>query len=205
MADALNKMRASKQMAPLPYSMLVPHVSGGTPALLRLGFDVTPEADSYEALRLTFLEIYERNICNKTTLYPGIDHLIRFCYATNVFWGIVTNKPERLTKLILDQLQVVPTIEVIGGDTLPVRKPHPRPITHACDLAGVEPVEAVYIGDSIRDIEAGRAAGVATIAVTYGYIPPGDNPYQWGADVVVDSVDELYGHLWEHDSVAYVP
>ena len=113
-------------------------------------------------------------------------------------WGIVTNKPEYLTLQLINELGLDSTAAcVIGGDSLPERKPHPLPVQHACKLVGTAPECSLFIGDSIRDVQAGSGAGVETLAVTYGYIPPGDDPNSWGADFIVDSVQEINSILWE--------
>ena len=103
-------------------------------------------------------------------------------------WGIVTNKPGYLTHKLLRELNLDwnPAV-VISGDTLPVKKPDPAPLIEACNQASVPPSDAVYIGDDRRDVEAGQRAGMKTIAVSYGYFPPGEVPADWEADHLVDT------------------
>jgi phosphoglycolate phosphatase len=101
-------------------------------------------------------------------------------------WGIVTNKPESLTKPLLDCLGVLQSARtVICGDTLPERKPHPAPLLLAAHELGVEPSACIYLGDARRDIDAGRAAGMRTVATTYGYIRPGEDVAVWRADATI--------------------
>jgi len=197
MINALNRLRQIHGKPPLLFDDLQGHVSDGTPALIRIGFGFSPGDDEYEAYRQQFLQIYKSNLCGFTDIYPGIGDLLERFRLEKTAWGIVTNKPEGLTIEIMEKLGLLKdACVIIGGDSLPQRKPHPLPILHACDVAGVDPRCAVFIGDSVRDILAGQRAGTDTIAVTYGYIPPGDDPSQWKADHVVDTVDEITDILW---------
>ena len=197
MVKALNLLRASKSKEPLPFEHLRPHISNGTPALIRLGFNCAPEENGFQELREEFLDLYEQNLYSETVLFPGIDAILGKMNETGILWGIVTNKPEYLTVQIVEHLGLSDSVAcVVGGDTLPQRKPNPLPVIHACNLAGISPNSSVFIGDSIRDIEAGRDAGLRTIAVTYGYIPPHDDPKSWGADYLIDSVAEIPAQLW---------
>ena len=198
MVNSLNILMERWDQQPIPFETLRPHVSNGTPALLRIGFDCSPGEDRYEELRVQFLDIYENNVCVHTELFPGMDELLKRCDDSGMKWGIVTNKPEYLTLQLINELGLDSTAAcVIGGDSLPERKPHPLPVQHACKLVGTAPECSLFIGDSIRDVQAGSGAGVETLAVTYGYIPPGDDPNSWGADFIVDSVQEINSILWE--------
>ena len=197
MVNALNLLRASKSKEPIPFEHLRPHISNGTPALIRLGFNCVPEENGFQELREEFLDLYEQNLYSETVLFPGIDVILEKMNETGIRWGIVTNKPENLTVQIVEHLGLSDSVAcVVGGDTLPQRKPNPLPVIHACKLAGISPNSSVFIGDSIRDIEAGRDAGLHTIGVTYGYIPPHDDPKSWGADYLIDSVAEIPAQLW---------
>ena len=197
MVNALNLLRASKSKKPLPFEHLRPHISNGTPALIRLGFNCAPEENGFQELREEFLDLYEQNLYSETVLFPGIDAILEKMNETGIQWGIVTNKPEYLTVQIVEHLGLRNSVAcIVGGDTLPQRKPNPLPVIHACILAGISPNSSVFIGDSIRDIEAGRDAGLHTIGVTYGYIPPHDDPKFWGADYLVDTVAEIPAQLW---------
>lgn len=199
MVNALNMQLSDKSMPAADYEALRPYVSNGTPALLRLGFGCSPEDAQFDVLRQEYLRIYEENLCVHTELYPGMDEILAQCRNTDTAWGIVTNKPENMTRLIVEQLGLSDRVAcIVGGDTLELRKPHPAPVLHACDCVGVPPAKAVFVGDSWRDIEAGQNAGLATIGVTYGYIPPDDNPQKWGADFLVDSIPDIANLLWSN-------
>ena len=195
---ALNLLLRRKSKEIVSFDELRCHVSNGTPALLKNGFNLTPHDGDYEELKNEFLAIYKSVICQETILFPGMQELLDDLVQAGVAWGIVTNKPEYLTVELVEKLGLTKTVScVVGGDTLPYRKPSPIPILHACDLVKVAPSQSVYIGDSSRDIEAAEGAGLKTIGVTYGYIVPGDDPYQWGADEVVESVSEIAQHIWQ--------
>lgn len=197
MINALNVLLSAKSMPSADFETLRPYVSNGTPALLQWGFGCSPKDAQFEELRRAFLEIYENNLCVQTVLYPGMDEILKQCEETKVAWGIVTNKPEYMTRLIVEQLGLANRVAcIVGGDTLKLRKPDPAPVLHACDCVRVPPAKAVFVGDSWRDIEAGQHAGLTTIGVTYGYIPPDDNPETWGADYLVDSISEIADLLW---------
>ncbi len=199
MINALNMLLSQHDKPAVAYKDLRAHVSNGTPALLRHGFGCGPGDPEFEPLRDEFLEIYQRHLCIDTVLYPGFDALLARLDDTGIAWGIVTNKPEHLTRQIVAHLGIASRVAcIVGGDTLKQRKPDPEPVTHACKLAGSAPEKSVYIGDSWRDIEAGRRAGLTTVGVSYGYIPPDDDPQQWGADIVIHAVEDIAGMLWNN-------
>ena len=125
-------------------------------------------------------------------MFPDIPELLEALDARQCPWGVVTNKPQRMTDPLLAALGLTGRLCcAVSGDTLPQRKPDPAPLLHGCEQAGVPPHLTVYVGDASRDIEAGRAAGMITIAAAYGYIVPGDDPATWNADSVATDVKEL--------------
>ncbi len=194
---ALNLLLKNKSKETVSYDELRCHVSNGTPALIGIGFNLTPDDADYEELKDEFLAIYKSVISLETELFPGMQELLDDLVQAGVTWGIVTNKPEYLTVELVEKLGLMESVGcIVGGDTLPYRKPSPIPILHACELVEVAPSQSVYIGDSSRDIESAKGAGLKSIGVTYGYIVPGDDPYQWGADHVVESVSEIAQHIW---------
>ncbi len=198
MGGALNRLLQANGKAPIPLEHLRPHISDGTPALLRTGFGCRPGEPRFADLRARFLEIYEDNLCNTTALFPGIDAIVSRLNDGCIPWGIVTNKPERLTCLIMRELGLDEQAAcIIGGDSLIQRKPHPLPVIHACKVAGADVQAAIFIGDSIRDVIAGNQAGTDTMGVTYGYIPPGDDPTLWNATYLADSVQQISRILWQ--------
>ena len=191
MVAVLQAMQASYGVAPVPYDMGRRYVSNGSIGLLRLGF---PDLDIEvgHPFHSEFLDRYAEVVCDNSRIFAGIDRLLAKLEDAERPWGVVTNKPEYLTHPLLDALGLASRSAcIVGGDTLPVRKPDPAPLVLACDMAGVEPHRTVYVGDALRDIEAGLAAGMATIAAGYGYITEDDDPQSWGADVIAADTEEL--------------
>ena len=190
MVAVLQAMQRDHGVKPIAYKRARLNVSNGALGLLRAGFpDIRAEFNS--PLHVEYLERYEQRVCQDSVVFDGLDALLRRLEDAGCPWGIVTNKPERLTAPLLDALNLAHRSAcTVSGDTLPQRKPDAAPMLHACQLAGILPAETICIGDAERDIQAGQGAGMATIAAAYGYITDDDNPQRWGADrIAVDTVD----------------
>lgn len=167
-------------------------VSNGARALVSLALDIAEDAEGFETQRLRLLELYSGVLGSVARLYPGIGELLGELERRNVSWGIATNKPRAYTAPLLKRLNLQPQPgSVVCPDDVTERKPHPESLLRNCRELGCNPAEAIYIGDHLRDIEAGRRAGMYTIAAAYGYIEPGDDPYSWGADAHADSSADL--------------
>ncbi|HEX9852901.1 MAG TPA: HAD-IA family hydrolase [Woeseiaceae bacterium] len=191
MVTVLTDLQEAHGLARLVYETGRAHVSNGAVGLLRLGFPELPD-EALRALHTEYLDRYAEAVCVRSALFPGLGRLLDDLDRMHCPWGVVTNKPHRLTVPLMDALRLSDRAScIVSGDTLPQRKPHPAPLILAARTLGVAPAASVYIGDAARDIEAGRAAGMATIAAAYGYIVPGDEPASWGADSVVSDVGEL--------------
>lgn len=191
MVRVLQALQRDRGVSPVDYDLGRSNVSNGAVGLLRIGF---PDADDIliEELRLEYLERYSAGICDESTVFLGLDTLLEELETASIPWGVVTNKPAHLTDPLLRALKLAERIAcAVSGDTLPLRKPHPAPLLHASELAGVDPELAIYVGDAARDIEAGRAAGMGTIAAGYGYITADDDPERWGADAIAADTKEL--------------
>lgn len=192
---AINLMRQARNLPPVPIEVTRPVTSLGARGLLGAGFDITPDHPDYPSMRDEFLQIYEQNLCRYTRLFPGIPELLDALEARSLKWGIVTNKAERFAKPLLDLLHLGHRAAcVVGGDTTGKLKPHPDSLLAASRAIAVPPEACVYVGDDRRDVEAGHAAGMKTIAVKYGYLN-GSAPEDWCADAVVDNPQELLRHL----------
>lgn len=179
-----------------PLAELRPYTSHGVRGLLQAAFGITPEDPDYEQLSHRFLEYYAENLCVATSLFPGIADLLDALEANGIAWGIVTNKRQRYTDPLVRLLDLSPrTPCVVSGDTTPEAKPSARPILYACKLLGCNPEKSLYIGDDLRDILAGRAAGCTTVAVSYGYLGHNGPITSWGADMIVDHPDQLAGYI----------
>lgn len=169
-----------------------PWASQGVRGLLRTGFGIAPDDAAYADLFARFLERYAEQLCVDTCLFPGMAALLDRIEATGAGWGIVTNKRQRYTDPLVAQLGLTPrTACVVSGDTTAAAKPSPLPVLHACNLLGVTPAASCFVGDDPRDIEAGRAAGCLTVAVTWGYLADHPPAATWGADYVADTPVQL--------------
>ncbi|MBY0270882.1 MAG: phosphoglycolate phosphatase [Burkholderiales bacterium] len=188
---AVNAMRAARGLPPVPLADTRRVTSLGARGLLGVGFNITPDHADYPVMREEFLRIYENNLCCDTVLFPGIADLVDRIEDLGIPWGIVTNKAERFALPLLQQLGYGKRAAcIIGGDTTPHMKPHPAPLLAAAKAVGCAPEQCLYVGDDERDIQAGRAAGMRTVAVRFGYLN-GSNPDAWDADGVVDSPAEI--------------
>jgi 2-phosphoglycolate phosphatase len=185
-------MRAERGLPPIADKLIRDQVSGGARAMVAATFAMAPEAEGFEALRLEFLERYQSHCAVLTRPFDGMNELLDEIEQAKLIWGVATNKPVRYAEPIMQQLGLSQRSAVlVCPDHVSRSKPDPEMILLACARMGVEPAATLFIGDDERDIEAGRAAGCKTAAVTYGYIHPQDNPRNWGADVVVDHPLEL--------------
>lgn len=188
-----NRMLQARGMDEVTLDQLRPAVSKGSRAMLAIAFPHMGEAERH-ALVPEFLDIYESLIGQYATLFDGIETMLRALEQNGTTWGIVTNKPEYLARLILPQLGWEQRCAVlIGGDTLAERKPHPLPLEVAAQQINIAASACVYVGDDERDIIAARAAGMPSVAVLWGYRLHGDDPKAWQAD----SICELPQELWQ--------
>ncbi|MDH5537477.1 MAG: HAD-IA family hydrolase [Betaproteobacteria bacterium] len=195
LCHALNRVRAAHALPPLPVEATRPVTSMGARGLLGVGFGIEPEHPEYPLLREEFLAYYEQGLCRETRVFPGIRELLDGIEQRRLKWGIVTNKAERFAIPLMNLLELGARAAcVIGGDTTGKLKPHPDPLLAACRVIGVGPEACVYMGDDRRDVEAGHAAGMRTVAVRYGYLNGGD-PGSWGAGLVIDRPEDLLQHL----------
>jgi 2-phosphoglycolate phosphatase len=192
----VNAMRAARGLPDMALEALRPFASHGARGLIGKGLGISPEHPSYEALRLDFLARYEAAMVVHTRLFEGMAQVLEHLETRGILWGVVSNKVERYVRPILSELGLLErAISAVGGDTTGHAKPHPEPLLHAARLAGVKPSACIYVGDDPRDIQAGQAAGMATIAAAYGFCGDAAPVSAWGADALVDHPLELLPHL----------
>ena len=185
LAAALNKMRTDRGLDALPLDPLRRMASSGARGLVGVGFNLKPGDAEYEAHRIEFLANYEAALHVHTRLFEGVEALLA-AIEVDRKWGVVTNKAKRFTDPLSRSIGFAGRAScVVSGDTTPHAKPHPAPLLHAAAVSGVAAHECIYVGDDLRDIEAGRAAGMKTLAVTWGYLGDTDPPETWGADAVI--------------------
>jgi len=173
-----------------------PIASDGALGLLNLGFGAEIKQYDYEILRQQFLDYYQENIATHTRLYPGVKALLQQLEAESIPWGIITNKPEGLTKILLPHYpEFAQCAVMVGGDTLAKRKPDPEPILYACQQINVDNQQCFYVGDALRDIQAGNSALMKTFVANWGYILADEDCQAWQADHIIDSPTDLLSFI----------
>ncbi|QWE26303.1 HAD family hydrolase [Polynucleobacter sp. AP-Ainpum-60-G11] len=189
---AANQLLITRNLPPKQYEVLRPCASAGARGLIGGAFGISIDHPDFIPLRDEFFANYEQALLVNSVLFEGVDYLLDQLDSANLPWGIVTNKSERFTHPLTEQMGLRQrAVSTISGDTTPHSKPHPEPILHAARVANIDPSKSVYVGDDIRDIVAGKAAGMKTIAAAYGYCGCEEPPEAWGADYLVRHPKEL--------------
>jgi N-acetyl-D-muramate 6-phosphate phosphatase len=198
LAAAADKMRLDRGLPALPFESYRPMAGAGARGMLGVAFDMTPEHYNYIAWREEFFYNYEMNLTQRSKAFAGVEDLLSTLYMRGMSWGIVTNKSKRFTDPLVRQMPVLrDAATVISGDTTPFAKPHPEPLYEAAKRLHVEPQYCVYVGDDLRDIQAGRAAGMPSLAATWGYMGSHDVS-SWKADALLKEPDNLLDWLDGH-------
>ena len=196
LAAALNHVRSLHNLPPLPLDIIRPQASHGSIGLLRLGFGIEPDAPNFDTLRDEFLSHYTAHICDHTTLFSGMDQLINTLEQRGLPWGIVTNKPHRFTVPLMQALNYAErAICLISGDSCARAKPYPDPLLKACEIMAVAPQNCIYLGDDLRDIEAGQAAQMPSIIAGYGYMDKQIDLNSWHANGYIDTPLALLNYI----------
>jgi len=189
---ATNQLLIARNLTPKQYAVLRPCASAGARGLIGGAFGIDPEHPDFISLRDEFFENYEKALYINSVLFEGMDHVLKQLDDAKLPWGIVTNKSERFTNPLTDLMGLRQrAASTVSGDTTAYSKPHPEPILHAARVANIDPSRSLYVGDDIRDIVAGKAAGMKTIAAAYGYCGCEEPPEAWGADYLVRHPKEL--------------
>ena len=189
---AINQLLIDRNLSPKPYLFLRPYASAGARGLLEGAFGITRDHADYIALRDEFMHNYEKALLVDSVLFDGISHLLDQIEEAKIPWGIVTNKGERFTHPLTELMGLRQrAASTVSGDTTPHPKPHPEPILHAAKIAKIDPTKSIYVGDDIRDVIAGKAAGMLTVAAAYGYCGCKEPPEAWGADYIIHSPLDL--------------
>lgn len=188
----LNQLRKQYGLPALPPEQIRRSVSNGARAMVRIGFGLEPEEPGYRERHTEFLDLYEAGVAVETLLFEGMDSLLASLESRQIPWGIVTNKPLRFAEPLIAALGLASRCAaLICPDHVAERKPHPESLLLACSHIDAEPARCIYVGDHERDIEAGRNAGMHTIAVRYGYIEQPETVDLWQADRIADTVSDL--------------
>jgi phosphoglycolate phosphatase len=191
LAAAANVLLQRRGKPALPEIELRPWASHGARGLILASLGITPQDQEFIALRDEFLEVYGTLLTQRPALFEGVDHLLNTLETRKLPWGIVTNKAERFTHPIVAALGLSERVHtVVCGDTTPYAKPHPEPLLHAARNLQLPSEDCIYVGDDERDIVAGRAAGMRTVAAAYGYCASTE-PASWQADTIIYTPGEL--------------
>ena len=189
---AADKMRTDRGMSSLPYELYRPLAGVGARGMLKVAFDITPEHPNFLTMREEFFANYEAAMTVRTYVFDGVHLLIEHLLLRQMPWGVVTNKMARFTDPLTAAIPLFASARaIVSGDTTLHPKPHPEPLFEAARRLALPPEVCLYVGDDERDIAAGRAAGMPTVAATYGYLGEKTDVSTWGADLSVDSPNKL--------------
>ena len=196
LAGTGNDMRLARGLAPLPYEHFRPMVGAGARGMVGIALQVGPSDAGFTELRDEFLARYEQRMTQQTQVFEAMRPVLAALQAQGLPWGIVTNKAQRFTDPLVRALGLhAQAAVVISGDTTPHAKPHPAPLLEAARQMALLPQHCIYVGDDLRDVQAGRAAGMGTAAAAWGYLGAGEPIAAWGADHVIESPDQLLNLL----------
>ncbi len=188
-ADAL---RTRQGLSSLPLSQYRSRAGSGARGMLQVAFDMKPDHPGYETLKEAFFVEYLACMTQRTRPFPEVEELLAALHTRGLRWGVVTNKAERFTRPLSTRMALFAgAATLVSGDTTPHAKPHPAPLLEAARRLELEPAECLYVGDDERDIVAGRAAGMRTVAAGYGYLGHEAVVSAWGADAEVTSPLQL--------------
>jgi N-acetyl-D-muramate 6-phosphate phosphatase len=188
LAGTANDMRQQRGLPALPFASMRLHAGSGARGMLGAAFGSAPGHEGYGALRDEFLAHYATRLLQETSAFAEALQVLAALEARGLPWGIVTNKATHLARPLAEALGLWPrAAALVGGDTTPHTKPHPAPLLEAARQIGVPAAACVYVGDDPRDVKAGRAAGMATLAAAWGYLGPDAPPHAWGADQVIET------------------
>lgn len=196
MGNALNELRHTYKLPPLPLSIIRPYAGYGSREMLKLAFNIDEDHPRYSDYLDGFLHLYHSHLTNTTQLFPGMADVLTQLDDRGITWGIVTNKPSRFTFDLLKAMKLDHRAAcIICGDSLSKRKPDPDQILHACDLLKRTPSETIYLGDTIIDVIASKAAGTKSIVALYGYIKAEEDPRTWKADGYINQPADILAWL----------
>lgn len=188
LAGAADQMRLSRGMPSISLEKYRPMAGAGARGMLGIAFDMGVDDPRYDAMREEFFSNYEQRLTQQTTVFDGVPELIAEVHSRRIPWGVVTNKSARFTDPLTRAMPLFVSAQVIvSGDTTAHAKPHPAPLLEAARRLGVNPAQCLYIGDDERDVVAGLAAGMQTVAASYGYLGAMTDIGGWGAHAQINS------------------
>ena len=187
LAAAVDKMRVTRGLPSMDLSVYRPMVGSGARGMLQMAFGMEPAHPEFEVMKDEFLNNYQAALNVHTRTFDGVLELLDALESRPLPWGVVTNKHERFTHRIVEGMDWLQRAHVVVcGDTTPHAKPHPQPLLEACRRLNLDPQDCIYVGDDERDVQAGQAAGMRTVAALYGYLGKATPAHQWGADAHID-------------------
>jgi N-acetyl-D-muramate 6-phosphate phosphatase len=196
LAGAANDLRGEKGMPPLPYGALRPMVGAGARGMVGAAFGVKPGDAQFEALRDAFLARYAERLLEATQVFEAMQPVLQALEGAGLRWGIVTNKAARFTEPIVEGLALRDRVAaLVCGDTTAHSKPHPAPLLEAARQLELPAARCAYVGDDLRDVVAGSAAGMATLVASWGYLGDGPPVHEWGADAILGTPGDLLNWL----------
>ena len=196
LAGTGNDMRLARGLEPLPYEHFRPMVGAGARGMVGIALQVGPSDAGFTELRDEFLARYEQRMTQQTQVFEAVRPVLVTLQAKGLPWGIVTNKAQRFTNPLVRALGLhARAAVVVSGDTTPHAKPHPAPLLEAARQMALLPEHCIYVGDDLRDVQAGRAAGMGTVAAAWGYLGAGEPIAAWGADHVIETPGQLLNLL----------
>ncbi len=193
---AADKMRTDRGLSSFPLDHYRPMAGAGARGMLGIAFGMTPEHPDFEAMKEEFFVNYESCMTERTRIFEGVADMVARLVAQGLPWGVVTNKSSRFTDPLTQAMDLFATAgAIVSGNTTPHAKPHPEPLFEAARRLSVDPSRCVYVGDDERDIVAGLAAGMGTVAATYGYLGQQADISRWNAHLHIDSPMDLLKFL----------
>lgn len=192
LGGAGNDLRERRGLPPLPLEVFRPLTGTGARGMLRVALGTTPEDADFEALKDEYLAIYATRLTRLTRVFDAMAPVLDALDAAALPWGIVTNKHSRFAEPVVAGTGLATRSRVlVCGDTTARAKPFPDPLLEAARRLAVDPAHCLYVGDDLRDIQAGQAAGMGTVAAAWGYLGDGEPIEAWGADHLARTPAEL--------------
>jgi phosphoglycolate phosphatase len=189
---AANLVREGLGMAHLPLDVLRPQASNGARGLLKVALGITPEHPDYETHKSEFLRHYQNNLTTLTRRFEGVSELLDALEACGLRWGVITNKVGWLARPVMEGTGLAARAAcLVAGDSTPNPKPAPDGLLLAAREIGVNSSDCIYVGDDLRDVVAGRAAGMRTVAAGWGYLGANPDLASWQADAIAKTPEAL--------------
>ena len=196
LAGSANDMREARALERLPLAHFRPMVGSGARGMVARALGVDPDDEQFPALRDEFLQRYEARMTRETCVFADMRPVLNALAEQGISWGIVTNKATRFSQPLVEALGLhTATATLVCGDTTPHTKPHPAPLLEAARRLNLPAGHCWYVGDDHRDVLAGHAAGMTTVAAAWGYLGDGIPISDWGAHHVIRSPGELLNLL----------